>query len=94
MADHDEDYARYLQNVDQLAPLQVDSGSETEEEEDYDDDDDEEEEEEEEEKLVRWTDWEASMARKIMSGIGVKSRVSFALFVWKLGPPTVTIISG
>ncbi|XP_050241908.1 protein PTST homolog 3, chloroplastic-like [Quercus robur] len=48
----------------------------------------------EEEKLVRRTDWEASMARKIMSGIGVKSRVSFALFVWKLGPPTVTIISG
>uniref|UniRef100_A0A7N2L3Q5 Uncharacterized protein n=1 Tax=Quercus lobata TaxID=97700 RepID=A0A7N2L3Q5_QUELO len=43
MADHVEDYARYLQNVDQLAPLQVDSGSETEEEE---------EEEEEEEKLA------------------------------------------
>ncbi|KAK9985579.1 hypothetical protein SO802_030530 [Lithocarpus litseifolius] len=49
MADHDEDYAGYLQNVDQLAPLQVDSGSETEEEEDDDDDDEEEEEGEEEE---------------------------------------------
>ena len=34
------------------------------------------------------------MARKIMSGIGVKSTVSFALFVWKLGLPMVTIISG
>ena len=36
MADHDENYARYLQNVDQLAPLQVDSGSKTEEEEEED----------------------------------------------------------
>nr|POF00076.1 hypothetical protein CFP56_15934 [Quercus suber] len=51
MADHSEDYARYLQNVDQLAPLQVDSGSETEEEED--DDDDEEEEEEEDQQCKR-----------------------------------------